>query len=178
MKSSFLSFNTDLQIAFQSIYQKHIDNLVIAEIANEISKNSINKAVLNGILTKYNIKSINEIKSNIIEMLLDYTRFILNDHLVNQTEKFNFEILKRFFKIQEGDFYKYAFDDVYEILHLQFIRLYEDNKISFAEALHKVDLQELFDLSYDQFEEFKKQEIKNAIDRGADISDLDTIFHK
>lgn len=50
-----------------------------------------------------------------------------------------------------------------------------DNEVDLRESIHKVNLQEIFDLSYDQFEKFKETEVIRALERGADISKLDTI---
>jgi len=44
--------------------------------------------------------------------------------------------------------------------------------------LQKVDLQELFDLSYDQFLEFANIEDEKALKRGASLKDLDTVLFK
>lgn len=52
--------------------------------------------------------------------------------------------------------------------------IYLDNTVDSLEALHNVELQQLFNLSYDQFDEFKNREIQRAIEQGADITSLDT----
>ncbi len=98
---------------------------------------------------------------------------ILNDHIISGNEKFNVELLKKYFNIKEGDFYKIRYQEVEYILHRQFERIYQDNAVSKEEALGKVDLQDIFDLSYDQFEEFKEKEIRRALNQGADIAGLD-----
>ena len=50
------------------------------------------------------------------------------------------------------------------------------NKIDGNESSFKVDLQELFDLSYDQFLEFIDKEVNEALQRGASLNDLDTVY--
>lgn len=44
------------------------------------------------------------------------------------------------------------------------------------EALMKVDLQELFGLSYDQFLKFEQNAVKQALENGAEIKNLDTFY--
>lgn len=98
---------------------------------------------------------------------------ILDDHIVSESERFNIEILKKYFRIKEGDFYTHRYSEIENILHRQFERIYSDNDVNLEEAIHKVALQEVFDLSYDQFEEFKQNEISRAIEQGADATTLD-----
>ena len=54
--------------------------------------------------------------------------------------------------------------------------MYFDNKIDSKEAEYKVRLQELFNLSYDQFLSFEKDAVKSALEKGAKISELDTYY--
>jgi hypothetical protein len=105
--------------------------------------------------------------------LLLYVNLVLNDHIITENEKRNIRLLKLYFKIEEGDFYRYRYQEVEEVLHRQFELLYSDNKIDFNEALHKVELQDIFNVSYDQFEEFKQHEVSLAIERGAIVQDLE-----
>lgn len=129
---------------------------------------------LHALLEEHGVKDIRTLKNELMDVLIQYIRWCLKDHIITQNEKANLEFLKRYFKIEEGDFYKHRYHDLADILGQQFHRLYFDNKIDDEESLYNVDLQELFDLSYDQFDEFKTEEVKKAIENGADISDLDT----
>ena len=80
------------------------------------------------------------------------------------------------FKIHEGDFYNIKYSEIEDILDRQLESMYQDNNINNEEALQKVELQELFNLSYDQFLELSAKAVKAAIDRGADPLDLDTFI--
>lgn len=84
--------------------------------------------------------------------------------------------MKRVFRIKEGDFYNQRYYEVEDVLNRQFERIYADNQIDNDEAILKVGLQEMFDLSYDQFLELVDKEVKVALYRGGDLSDLDTVF--
>jgi hypothetical protein len=66
--------------------------------------------------------------------------------------------------------------DIERILNKQFEHMYHNNIIDTEEALQKVELQELFDLSYDQFLQLSQNAVKAAIDRGANPIDLDTFI--
>ena len=70
----------------------------------------------------------------------------------------------------------HLYADVELLLEKQFEHMYQDNRIDTMEALQKVDLQELFDLSYDQFLEVCNKAAKAALARGADPTDLDTFM--
>ncbi len=127
-------------------------------------------------MNKYNIKQVENIKEELLELLLVYINLILNDNSISEAEAANVKILKKVFKVREGDFYNYRYDEVEEVLNRQFERIYSDNKIDSEEALLKVGLQELFDLSYDQFLDLVNKEVRAALYRGGNVFDLDTVF--
>lgn len=108
--------------------------------------------------------------------MLVYINLIHNDNVITENEAGSLKILKRIFKIKKGDFYNYRYDEVKEILNRQFEPMYFDNQIDIEEALLKVGLQELFHLSYDQFIKLANEEVNAALYRGANLSDLDTVF--
>ena len=75
------------------------------------------------------------------------------------------------FNIEEGDFTKekYFANEVSKIIRTQIYLMHQDDdRIDTQEALHKVNLQEVFGLSYDEFLELNNQEALDAIDRGSD----------
>lgn len=146
----------------------------VFEISQLISITNLTNETISEVLKKYQLKNIIALKEELLDLLLIYINVILDDHIIAENERFNIEILKKYFKIKEGDFYTYRYSEVENILTRQFTRIYSDKIVDKKEALHSVGLQELFDLSYDQFENFKKIEIIKALKQGADISNLDT----
>lgn len=52
----------------------------------------------------------------------------------------------------------------------------QDNQVDMKESLMNVDLQELFGLSYDQFLKFEQNAVKQALENGAEIKNLDTFY--
>ncbi|TGN27891.1 hypothetical protein [Empedobacter tilapiae] len=81
--------------------------------------------------------------------------------------------MKKIFSIKEGDFMKYKSFEVSEILKKEFIRIYSDNYVNDKEKLLNINLQALFNLGYDEFEELKKDEIIISLIQGANPKDLD-----
>lgn len=179
MKNNFFSEEDfELREAFGIILSIESFSVYIKEIAELVFNNTLDKIKLEVVLKKYNIKNIESIKEEILDMLIVYINLILNNHEISDNELKNLFYLKLLFRIQEGDFYKNRFDEIDEILNRQFYRMYRnDDKIDYSEALHKVSLQKLFDLSYDQLLEFKEKEVVAAIERGANINDLDTVYY-
>lgn len=169
--------DTQFKEAFYSISNEN-SNSYIRKIASLIVEDTLNEKSLESILEKDNLENVTAIKEEILDMLLEYINFILKDGAITENEARILKLLKRFFKIREGDFYNYRYTEIKNILDKQFSILYSDNKINREEALHKVGLQELFDLGYDQFLELVDKEVKAAVDRGANKEQLDTVFSK
>lgn len=176
MPSFFPINDLELRKAFETI--RTIENFsnYIREIVELIYTNEFDKFNLDRVLQLQNIPQIGDIKDETLDLLLVYINLVLNDNIITENEAGNVKILKRIFKIKEGDFYKYRYHEVEEILTRQFERIYSDNRIDADEALLKVELQELFDLSYDQFLDLVNEEVKAALNRGASLGDLDTFL--
>lgn len=149
---------------------------VIKQIVGELKENRLNQQRLLQILLDNKFDGTEDIKPDLIDLLLLYINLVLNDHTISPKEYLNCKQLKILFKIREGDFYKLRYGEIKEVIYKQLKRIYrDDNKIDEEEAIHKVNLQGLFDLSYDQFLEFNEREIRIALEKGADIKDLDTV---
>ncbi len=127
----------------------------------------------NEIVNRNGIGNINDIKLESLDLLISYADFILEDNVISDVEIQDFTFLKRIFKIKEGDFKKYKNLEMNEILKKEFIRIYSDNFVDKKEALLNLNLQSLFNLSYDEFEEIKKDEIIKSLIEGANPKDLD-----
>lgn len=174
MSTSLPKNDLELHQAFEIILSIESFSDYIIDISELIYNNELNRESIQKVLDEHKIKKIENIKEELIDLLIVYINLILNDHIISENEKFNVELLKKHFKIKEGDFYSLRYQEIEDILFRQFERIYSDNKIDKEEAIHKVDLQGLFNLSYDQLEEFQENEIRRAIEQGADITNLDT----
>lgn len=151
-----------------SDYIKKISRLIYT---NELGNDSVEK-----VLNEHNIIQLEDIKEEILDLMLAYINIVLDNNIITENEARNVKLLKKFFKVKEGDFYNYRHKQIESILNKQFERIYADNQIDTEEALHKVGLQELFDLSYDQFLNLIDKEVKAALQRGADPNELDTVI--
>lgn len=143
-------------------------------ISRLIASGELAPKTIQEVLDIHKIENIIQLKEELLDLLIAYINITLDDHIISENEHFNIEILKKYFKIKEGDFYRYRYAQVENILQRQFKRIYLDNKVDSEEAIHKVALQELFNLSYDQFEQFMKNEVTRALSEGTNILNLDT----
>lgn len=108
-----------------------------------------------------------------MDYLISYAYFVLSDDYISEEELNDFTALKRIFRVKAGDFIKVKQFEVIEILKQQFIRMYSDNFIDQRETFTKVNLQFMFDLSYDEFEKLKEDEVIISLINGANPLDLD-----
>ena len=117
------------------------------------------------------------IKPEALQVILDYSEIILEDDVLTENEIRIITLLKMYFQIKDGDFYTYGKKEIVDaVLTTQLEKMYEDGVIDKEEALMKTDLQGLFCLSYDQFLEVVNKVAKDALERGANIKDLDTFI--
>lgn len=149
---------------------------VVNGIAELIYQGELDPDNIQRLLREHNIKQLENVKANILDLILAYIELVLQDNYVTVTEAENMKFLKRILKVKEGDFYRHKYYEVERLLDKQFERMYRDNNIDTDEALQKVELQELFDLSYDQFLELSNKAVQSALVRGANPSDLDTFI--
>jgi len=163
-----------LNKAFERILSQDTLSGYISDIAELIYNNELSPNSLQRVLSEYNIKDIRSINSELLDLLILYIYEVLKDNIIDDNEKKNIKILKLFFKIKEGDFYKSKYKEIENILHIQFEKLYFDNKISKEEAFHNFKLRSIFDLSHEQFDKFKENEVRRALESGAKITELDT----
>ena len=164
----------NLQDAFLKIISEYQLSGYLQEFAESISNNNMH---FDNILSKYKIQDISEIKNETLDLILHFFNIILDDYILTSYEMTIANILKKKFKIVEGDFYNFKKKEIQDIILKQLIKIYrDDDKITKNEALHKVELQSLFDLGYDQFLEFANIEDKEALARNANIFELDTFL--
>jgi len=168
-----LKNDTDLQKAFGKIADTS-QKEYIRKIAKLIIENEISKDKIRAILSEFSIRSVKDIKDELLNLLIDYANLILEDSLLTDNEKENFGFLKLYFEIKVGDFYKFKYQEIKTILHKEFEKLYADDLVTQEESEYNVILQDMFDLSYDQFDKIKEEVVLKSIERGANITDLDT----
>lgn len=142
------------ELLAQKEYDERIARL-LQQIASEPAETLVFKR--KELLDALHINNISDIKMQTIGVVLDYALLALHDDILTENELKNMALLKAFFKIKEGDFYKFGYEKtVSDILTLQLEKMYADHKIDLQEAMMQTDLQEVFGLSYDQFCEIEK----------------------
>lgn len=125
------------------------------------------------ILKEYSIEKIEDVKLKVLDVLMSYANFNLSDSLVTADEIQDFTILKKVFRIKEGDFMRFKKFEAYEILKREIIGIYSGHFVGDKEKLMNLHFQSMFDLSYDEFEELKKEEVIFSLMHGAYPQDLD-----
>lgn len=174
MNTSPIKNDTSLKRIFSEIANSQSFSHYIREIADLVVNNTISKEKIREILSKHSISTIRAIKNELLDMLIAYANAILEDGIITDTEKRNFEFLKLYFEIKENDFYIEKQPEIKAILDKEFEKLYADNFITQTEAETNVILQDMFDLNYNQFDKLKEDFVIKSIRHGANITDLDT----
>ena len=162
-----------LKRIFSEIAKTKIKNYT-REIVELVIDSKLSKENIQNILTKHSIRKVEKVKPELLDVLIAYANFVLEDKVITDNEKQNFEFLKMYFGIEEGDFYKYKLLEIKSIINKQLERLYSDNLIAQTETESNDLLQDMFDLDYDQFDKMKEDFVIKSIEQGAEIVNLDT----
>ena len=139
------------ETARKLIARKDYPEVIKAALQLIVDK-QMNSLALDKLLASKGIRRITDIKEKTLDVLLDYADLILEDDVLTQDELTNLQMLKIFFRIEEGDFQKNnKFNRVETIIIHQLEKLYADNVLDEQEALHQSDLQGVFGLGYDEY---------------------------
>ena len=153
----------------------------INEIASQIESKgtgTTRKECL-AILNKNGFKTLQSFKINSLKLIVATAKVSLKDNLISEDEIKSIRFLKLLLDIKEGDFMKdkTIAKEVSIIIKNQVELMFsDDEKIDKDESIQKVNLQEIFGLSYDEFAELTNEAAIAAWDRGSDIINLDTYF--
>lgn len=125
---------------------------VIKAALQLIVEGQMNSLALNKILSENGIRRITDIKDKTLDVILDYADIILEDDAISQEELTNLQMLKLFFRVEEGDFQKNnKFKRVENIILRQLEKLYADNVLEYHEELHQSELQGVFGMGHDEY---------------------------
>lgn len=121
-----------------------------------------------------------EIKVQFLEIALEVIKHFLNDNDLTGDEMASIRYMKVVLNIQEGDFLKYSQikSKMESLIAKQISVMYQDHTVDKDESLHKVDLQESFDLGYDDFLKIVNKIDFEHIKGGADPMRLDTFIKR
>ena len=140
------------------------------------SEGNTSPFVLRERIKEYGVTS-DDLRLEAIDVLIDYVELILEDNVLSTEEMQTLRMMKLFFRIQEGDFLnQHKERKIEHILCQQLELIYQDKQVDQRESMMKVELQELFGLSYDQFLQIEQEAVETALRNGANIKDLDTFY--
>jgi hypothetical protein len=135
-----------------TLYLKRTDlTPVQANVAMQLVNGDIFKTSLKKSLREVGRSNTLECKEELIDLLLFYIEQCLDDHVLTKDEKLTIKHLRLLFELAEGDLYRFRKAELIQACGLEIRRILEDKQISLEEAFHEVDIQEVFDLSYDQW---------------------------
>lgn len=151
---------TELQKTLSQIALKEQYSGITTELLRLIIHNpegKIDPLARNEALKQAGIRRISDIKEHTLGVIIDYAKLCLEDGVLTDVEIKNITLLKVYFGIEDGDFYKnHLQKEVKEILFAQLDKLYEDGKLDEQESLLQSETQGMFGLSYNEFEEIVK----------------------
>jgi len=131
-----------------------MNNFIDKDLIELIVQGRIDRKLFIEVLQSNHIGEISEIKEYLRDVFIEYVNDIVEDHHISDEEVSKATKLKLLFEIREGELYAHKFSEIQEILHKQFSYFMIDGEISPLEELQKVNLQDLFDLGYDQYLKF------------------------
>lgn len=131
-----------------------MNNFIDKDLIELIVQGRIGRKLFIEVLQSNHIGEISEIKEYLRDVFIEYVNDIVEDHHISDEEVSKATKLKLLFEIREGELYAHKFSEIQEILHKQFSYFMIDGEISPLEELQKVNLQDLFDLGYDQYLKF------------------------
>ena len=148
--------NNDLELseAFSIIIEKALFRDYNTEIVKLICNNELSKENINHVLKDFYIHNIKDIKLDLLDLSLSYINFVLDKHIITEKESKNINILKLYFRIKEGDFYKLRYNEIQSICQNQSEK-FSISYTDYNEELFWVKIQDMFDLSYSQLEKLK-----------------------
>ncbi len=167
--------NENLSTSFLSIKSKLSLTEYLQQVCSSIIDKTITKKAVEEIL-KTNGINYSLAKVDFLHLIFEYIKITLEDDILTATEKENIKFLKILFQIHPGDFYFHNKKEIEATISSQLSRIYQDNYINDEEALLKVDLQEIFDLSFDEMNDYSKVEASISIQKGTDPKHLDVFF--
>ena len=99
-----------------------------------------------------------------VDLVLFFLRWCIEDHKITAAETEALNELRIMLDIHDGDLYRERKDAIRALLERQIDWMEEDFQITYAEELYLVDLQRIFDLSYDQLLELSRPHVAEILD--------------
>lgn len=140
----------------QAILETGAEPWHIRAIIKTILEWGLSRHALAETLDQFGVSCVSYYKADLLDLMITYANIILDDHYISEEEYRYFGLLKILFRIQEGDFYKHRYHQLQNIFESHIQHIMADGKVDLEEALQTVDLESMFGLSNDQFEQLEK----------------------
>lgn len=98
----------------------------------------------------------------VLDLILDCVTTLLEDRPLSEADLAIIREIKRRLHIREGDFFKYRPVEIAALLCAELEKILEDLTIDTKEDLYQVELQAVFDLSYDQYLRLTRRAFEEA----------------
>lgn len=135
----------------------------VADIVEFLANNDLSRIQFKKVCSKLRVQP-SFYKDELLDLVMFYIRFCLEDHVLTSDEMLNIQHLKLLFRVKNDDFYKLKLDQVRELLEIELAIFLKDKSIDHAEASHQSDLQRIFDLSYDQYLQLTMKPIEDIVE--------------
>jgi hypothetical protein len=140
-----------LNDVFANYINSHHPTGPLADIVEILADVGPSRVAVDEVFKGLGKRAAARLSNALLDLLLFYVDFCLGDHELTTDEKLNIKHIKILFHIKEGQLYDLRRDAIKELLRVEMHRIMEDNQIDCIEDLHEVELQAVFDLSYDQY---------------------------
>jgi hypothetical protein len=147
----------------------------LRSICDLLATQKITREKVKEILLKDNINP-SIAKVDFLHLIFAYIKIALDDQIITDNEIQEIKFLKNLFNIQRGDFLYHNKSDVELLIQNQLEKIYEDGYVSDKESSLKNAIQEIFDLSYDEMNNYSKIKAAVSLRNGADVKNLDVFF--
>lgn len=152
-----LNGNLDFQQQLDKVKENYALSELLSEIFRLFQNNNFSSQKLDELLDYYNV-SHHQLEFEIINFITAFCETILDDQQIDKSEIENLTFVKMTFKIKEGELYRNKKDEIDQIIRRQFLKINEDAIISDDEEIFSLEMQGLFDLSYDTYQQIINKE--------------------
>jgi hypothetical protein len=102
------------------------------------------------------------LRKSVLDLLLDCIGTLLEDRALSKAELAVIGDIKKHLAVREGDFLRYRPVEIAGLLASELEKILEDLTIDSKEDLYQVELQAVFDLSYDQYLSLARRAFEDA----------------
>jgi hypothetical protein len=150
---------------FPSVWPRVIDTYVNHESPDEAVRVVLRefRADPLGVTKAIDAETAERYKADLIEFVLDVVRTTLQDHVLSGDEVVAVRHVCRVLRIEEGELLQHRSESVRSILARELELLLADDHVEPHEAVHKVQLQEVLGLSYDQFIDLTREKVEEVM---------------